>query len=121
MVDQVILQGVGPEICVLSTKAAISQILILCLTALELGEFTGHLTSAEVNALRKEIGWLPALLEAILNERSGFIHGIAHRRMNRKNWLYLGRGIYYAIAMESALKMKEGHVSPRGRGCPRAF
>ncbi len=107
MVDQVILQDAGPEICVLSTKAAISQILILCLTALELGELTGHLSSVEVNALREEIGCLPDLMEAILNERSGFIHGIAHRRMNRKNWLYLGRGIYYAIAMESALKMKE--------------
>lgn len=107
MVDQTIIQGAGPEICVLSTKAAISQILLLCLTSLELGELTGELTSGEVEGLRKEIGQLPDMIEVILNERSGFIHGIAHRRMNFGNWLYLGRGIYYAIAMESALKMKE--------------
>jgi glucosamine--fructose-6-phosphate aminotransferase (isomerizing) len=107
MVDQVIIQGAGPEICVLSTKAAISQILLLCLTSLELGELTGELATGEVEVLREEIGQLPNLIEGILNERSGFIHGIAHRRMNFRNWLYLGRGLYYAIAMESALKMKE--------------
>ncbi len=107
MADQVIIQGAGPEICVLSTKAAISQIAILLLIALELGIETGHLSEGEVEVLRGELARLPDLIETILNERSGFIHTIAHRRMDRQNWLYLGRGIYYAIAMESALKMKE--------------
>ncbi|MFQ5693514.1 MAG: glutamine--fructose-6-phosphate transaminase (isomerizing), partial [Nitrospinota bacterium] len=107
MVDQVIIQGAGPEICVLSTKAAISQMIFLLLVALELGCLTGRLSEGEREVLRGEVGRLPDLVEQILNERSGFIHTIAHRRMDRTNWLYLGRGIYYAIAMEAALKMKE--------------
>ncbi len=107
MVDRVILQGAGPEICVLSTKAAISQMIILLLVALELGCMTGHLSEEEGEVLRGEVERLPDLIETILNERSGFIHTIAHQRMDRENWLYLGRGIYYAVAMEAALKMKE--------------
>ena len=42
-----------------------------------------------------------------MNERSGFIHRIANNYSKIKNWLYLGRGIYYPVALESALKMKE--------------
>ena len=50
---------------------------------------------------------LPAIIQGILNERSGFIHRIANKYCKNKNWLYLGRGIYYPIALEAALKMKE--------------
>jgi glucosamine--fructose-6-phosphate aminotransferase (isomerizing) len=107
MVDQVIIQGAGPEICVLSTKAAISQMIILLLIALEQGGLNGNLSQGEVEMLRKEVEQLPRLIEKILNERSGFVHSIAHGRLDRQNWLYLGRGIYYAVAMEAALKMKE--------------
>ena len=49
---------------------------------------------------------LPAIIQGILNERSGFIHRIANKYCKNKNWLYLGRGIYYPIALEAALKMK---------------
>ncbi|MBI2881677.1 MAG: glutamine--fructose-6-phosphate transaminase (isomerizing) [Candidatus Tectomicrobia bacterium] len=107
LADSVIAQGAGPEICVLSTKAALSQMIILLLIALELGCLTGHLSEGEREALRGEVAQLPGLIETILNERSGFIHTVAHRCLERTNWLYLGRGVYYAIAMEAALKMKE--------------
>ncbi|MFQ5914654.1 MAG: glutamine--fructose-6-phosphate transaminase (isomerizing) [Nitrospinota bacterium] len=107
MVEQVIFQGAGPEICVLSTKAAISQMILLLLVALEVGRLAGHLSEEAVEANRAEVGRLPGLIEKILNERSGFIHTIARRQLDRENWLYLGRGIYFAIAMEAALKMKE--------------
>ncbi|MFQ5693342.1 MAG: glutamine--fructose-6-phosphate transaminase (isomerizing) [Nitrospinota bacterium] len=107
LADHVILQGAGPEVCVLSTKAALSQMLILLLAALELGCLAGHLSEGEREALRGEVARLSDLIQKILNERSGFIHAIAHRRLNYNNWLYLGRGVYYAIAMEAALKMKE--------------
>jgi glucosamine--fructose-6-phosphate aminotransferase (isomerizing) len=50
---------------------------------------------------------LPGIIQSILNERSGFIHRIAHHYCKTKHWLYLGRGVYYPIALESALKMKE--------------
>ncbi len=53
------------------------------------------------------ISELPEIIQNILNERSGFIHRVAHNYSGINNWLYLGRGIYYPVALESALKMKE--------------
>jgi glucosamine--fructose-6-phosphate aminotransferase (isomerizing) len=106
-VDQLIIQGAGPEICVLSTKAAMSQMIILLLIAVEVGCLSGRLSEGDRKALLDDVSRLPGLIEGLLNERSGFIQAIAHRRMDRTNWLYLGRDIYYAIAMEAALKMKE--------------
>ena len=107
MVDQVILQGSGPEICVISTKAALSQMVVLTLIAMKLGLkkkiISKKIYQQNYNALKD----LPAIIQGILNERSGFIHRIAHKYCKNKNWLYLGRGIYYPIALEAALKMKE--------------
>ena len=107
MVDQVILQGSGPEICVISTKAALSQMVVLTLIAMKLGlkkkVISKKIYQQNYNALKD----LPAIIQGILNERSGFIHRIAHKYCKNKNWLYLGRGIYYPIALEAALKMKE--------------
>jgi glucosamine--fructose-6-phosphate aminotransferase (isomerizing) len=107
MVDQVILQGSGPEICVISTKAALSQMVVLSLIAMKLGlkkkVISKKIYKENYNSLKD----LPAIIQGILNERSGFIHRIAHKYCKNKNWLYLGRGIYYPIALEAALKMKE--------------
>jgi glucosamine--fructose-6-phosphate aminotransferase (isomerizing) len=107
LVDKAILQGSGPEISVISTKAAISQMAILVRIGLHLGvknkNITKHAYKKHLNELRE----LPEIIHGILNERSGFIHRIAHRYCKVKHWLYLGRGIYYPIALESALKMKE--------------
>ena len=50
---------------------------------------------------------LPGEIETILNEKSGLIRAAAYRHAHVTNWLFLGRGIYYPIALESALKMKE--------------
>lgn len=107
LVDHLILQGSGPEICVISTKAALSQMVIATLVALRLGLKKKTLGSAEYEAAMKELHELPEIIGSILNERSGFIHRIAHKYSKTKNWLYLGRGIYYPVALESALKMKE--------------
>ncbi len=106
-VDVPILQGSGPEICVISTKAALCQALILLLCALELGEMRGRLGEKDVLRYREEVSSLPDLLSETLNERSGFLHTSANKHMNMKNWLYLGRGVYYPAALECALKMKE--------------
>jgi len=107
MVDQVVLQGSGPEICVISTKAALSQMVVLTLIAMKLGlkkkVISKKIYQQNYNSLKD----LPAIIQGILNERSGFIHRIAHKYCKNKNWLYLGRGIYYPIALEAALKMKE--------------
>ncbi len=107
LVDKVILQGSGPEICVISTKAVISQMTVMTLLALRLGLKKKVLTKKAFDRHLAELGELPAIIQGILNERSGFIHRIAHRYAHTKHWLYLGRGMYYPVALESALKMKE--------------
>jgi len=107
MVDEVILQGSGPEICVISTKAALSQMVILTLLAMKLGLKDKVITKKTYQGHLESLKELPGIIQGILNERSGFIHRLANKHCKNKNWLYLGRGIYYPIALESALKMKE--------------
>lgn len=105
--DKVILQGSGPEICVISTKAALAQMVILILIGLRLALKKKKITRKEFNKSITTLRELPEIIQGILNERSGFIHRIAHEYCKIKHWLYLGRGVYYPIALESALKMKE--------------
>ena len=106
-VDNVILQGSGPEISVISTKAAFAQMITMALLALKLGLKNKTIKRKEYDQSINALSELPNIIENILNERSGFIHRIANRYSKIKNWLYLGRGIYYPVALESALKMKE--------------
>jgi len=106
-VDKVILQGSGPEICVISTKAAMSQMLILTLVAMRVALKKKAMTQKAFKVGMAALSELPGIIQSILNERSGFIHRIANRYRKTRHWLYLGRGIYYPIALESALKMKE--------------
>ncbi len=106
-VDKVILQGSGPEICVISTKAALSQMIILVQIGLKLALKKKVINKQQMNQAMSTLREFPGIIEAILNERSGFIHRIANAHYKMKHWLYLGRGVYYPIALESALKMKE--------------
>lgn len=107
MTDHLILQGSGPEICVISTKAAMSQMIILARIALEAGVMNKHITSKQAASHEREIAQIPGAIENILNEKSGFIHAIAKSHSHIRHWLFLGRGRYYPVARESALKMKE--------------
>lgn len=107
LVDQTILQGSGPEICVISTKAAMAQMIILNRIALEVGISKKVISPANKKAIKKGLRELPEFVSQVLNEKSGFVHTIAKRYSHIKNWLYLGRGPYYPVALESALKMKE--------------
>lgn len=107
MVDHLILQGSGPEICVISTKAAFAQMIILARVALEAGVMNKTITARKARALEKDLLGIPAAIEKILNEKSGFINNIAQQQSHIRHWLFLGRGKYYPLARESALKMKE--------------
>mgnify|MGYP001411564511 CR=1 FL=1 len=107
LVDKVVLQGSGPEICVISTKAALSQMVIITLLAMKLALKKKVVTRKVYNQNLQALKELPEIIQGILNERSGFIHRLANKYSQRRNWLYLGRGIYYPIALEAALKMKE--------------
>jgi glucosamine--fructose-6-phosphate aminotransferase (isomerizing) len=106
-VDHAIMQSSGPEICVLSTKAALAQIAILLRAALELGRLKERLSKDRFSEYLKQLDDLPRMIRRILDEKTGNIRNIASRWAHIKNWLFLGRGIYMAIAMEAALKMKE--------------
>ena len=107
LVDKVILQGSGPEICVISTKAALSQMVVLTLLAMKLS-LKKKIISRKIYEMHlRSLRELPEIIQGILNERSGFIHRLAHKYSGTRNWLYLGRGVYYPIALEAALKMKE--------------
>jgi len=106
-VDDCIFQGSGPEICVVSTKAALSQIVILWQIALRVGVLRNHLTEEQAKSHRKRMFDFSELVEKMINEESGFIRDLAKNTSHVRNWLFMGRGIYYPIALESALKMKE--------------
>ena len=107
MVDQVIMQGSGPEICVVSTKAALAQMVILNRVALELGLATGHLSEAVFRQAQEDFADFPDQVQQILNEISGYVRNLADETAAFRNWLFMGRGIYYPIALEASLKMKE--------------
>ncbi len=95
----------GPEIGVASTKAFTSQVAALALLTLYLGRL-GEL-SPEVGAeLTRELGAIPEKIERILAS-SESIQAIARATSHHNNFLYLGRGVNFPVALEGALKLKE--------------
>lgn len=106
-VDLCILQGAGPEICVVSTKAALSQMILLLRVAMELARLEGKISPSEGRTMEESLRELPETIKLILNEKSGFIRNLAYRCHHIKNWFFLGRGVYYPLSLEVALKMKE--------------
>ncbi len=107
MVDRVILQGSGPEVCVVSTKAALVQMILLTRLGLELGVRRKVITPKQRSEYEVALAALPGEIETLVNEKSGLVRASAYRHAHTTNWLFLGRGIYYPIALEAALKMKE--------------
>ncbi len=120
MVDNVIMQGSGPEICVVSTKAALAQTFIMLRVALELGRMTGCLTQDAYQKHQEDLELFPEMVQQILNEQSGFVRNIARDTSHVEHWLFLGCDIYYPVAMESALKMKEVTYQ-HAEGMPAGF
>ncbi len=120
MVDHVIMQGSGPEICVVSTKAALAQTFIMVRVALELGLIRGRITKKVYQKYQRDLEEFPEIVEKILNEQSGFVRNIARDTSHVEHWLFLGCGVYYPVAMESALKMKEVTYQ-HAEGMPAGF
>src|SRR5215218_4176801 len=96
----------GPEIGVASTKAFTSQLVALHLLALYLGQIRNTLTPDAARPHLDALIQLPLLLEQTL-KCDPLIEDIAKRFYQRSDFLYLGRGIHYPIALEGALKLKE--------------
>ncbi|MDA3863394.1 MAG: glutamine--fructose-6-phosphate transaminase (isomerizing) [Deltaproteobacteria bacterium] len=96
----------GPEIGVASTKAFTAQITALLLFALKLAQNRGTLQRKFREELIQEILALPSLMHQVVSHAS-HLNVIARRYGNARDFLYIGRGINYPIALEGALKMKE--------------
>jgi len=97
----------GPEIGVASTKAFTAQLTALFLLALKLGQLRGRLDPAQSVALIEELSRIPAKIEEVLRTRSAQCEQLAASFSTCRDFLYLGRGIHFPIALEGALKLKE--------------
>ena len=98
--------GVGPEICVASTKCLTGALVSLYLLACYLGKARGTLGGDKLEAALQELTSVPRLMgQALL--QAPHIEEIAGRFFRYDNFLYLGRGINMPMAMEGALKLKE--------------
>ncbi len=96
----------GPEIGVASTKAFTTQITILMLIGLRLGQLRGTLTSEDFARVAAELESLPRSIETVLTSEKD-IEKIAKSYKDATNFLYLGRGYNFPVALEGALKLKE--------------
>ncbi len=96
----------GPEIGVASTKAFTTQLAALCLLALHLGRVRGVIGEEKALRLVEELVALPGLVQQVL-EREDEVKAVAEAYCNARDFLYLGRGLCYPIALEGALKLKE--------------
>ncbi|HEY6849541.1 MAG TPA: glutamine--fructose-6-phosphate transaminase (isomerizing) [Terracidiphilus sp.] len=97
----------GPEIGVASTKAFTSQLTALFLLALKLGQLRGRIDTARSVELIEELSRIPAKIEEVLRVRSAQCEQLAAGFSTARDFLYLGRGIHFPIALEGALKLKE--------------
>ena len=96
---------VGPEIGVASTKAFVGQVAVLTLISLYLGK-RRFLSDEVVKAYLRQLETLPDLVSRVL-EQSDHIRKCVEVCIDRDNWLFLGRGYNYPVAIEGALKLKE--------------
>ena len=96
----------GPEIGVASTKAFTSQVAVLSMMALHIGNKKGNIPRERFTRLIAELNNIPELVEQVLDQAPR-IDEIAKQFSKAENALYLGRGYQFPIALEGALKLKE--------------
>ena len=96
---------VGPEIGVASTKAFMGQVAVLTLISLFIGR-RRYLSHESMNHYLEELEKIPAHIQKVLDQ-SSYIRDEVAKVIDRDNWLFLGRGYNYPVALEGALKVKE--------------
>ncbi|WP_336515605.1 glutamine--fructose-6-phosphate transaminase (isomerizing) [Pollutibacter soli] len=96
----------GPEIGVASTKAFTAQLAVLTMIALKLAKEKGTIDAARYNNLLHELHAIPEKVEVVLQQKDK-IQAIAAKYSNANDFLYLGRGYNFPVALEGALKTKE--------------
>ncbi len=103
MADSCIYTLAGPEISVASTKAFVSQLAVLYMLALYMGELKGKNITKHIKILLN----IPNIMQKTFNQANESVKNVAQAYHSYKNFLYLGRGLMYPIALEGALKLKE--------------
>jgi len=101
-----IITHAGPEIGVASTKAFTTQLTALYILAMHLAQSRGRLDESESRSLIQELMTLPAKLERILAQDS-VLESLSRELYRATDFLFLGRGVHFPIALEGALKLKE--------------
>ncbi len=96
---------VGPEIGVASTKAFSGQVTVLAMLACYLGR-RRHMSQPSANQFLKALAAIPDQIQHVLQQNDA-CKAVAEAFVDRENWLYLGRGYHYPVALEGALKLKE--------------
>ncbi len=96
----------GPEIGVVATKTYTSELVLLCLIALDLARRRAVMSEAEVVGVVKELRDLPAKIEVILKDEEA-IAKVAKGYADRQSFFFIGRNMSYPTALEGALKLKE--------------
>ena len=104
--DGTILTHAGPEIGVASTKAFTSQMIAIYLFALYLGQIRGNLNEEQAKFHAQRLAELPLKIEQLLNDADS-IEELSRDFFRVQDFLYLGRGINFPVALEGALKLKE--------------
>jgi glucosamine--fructose-6-phosphate aminotransferase (isomerizing) len=104
--DGTILTHAGPEIGVASTKAFTAQMVALYVFALFLGELRGNIDEPRAKKLAQDLAELPLKIEQLLKEADS-IEELSKEFFRVQDFLYLGRGINFPVALEGALKLKE--------------
>jgi glucosamine--fructose-6-phosphate aminotransferase (isomerizing) len=104
--DAVLYTHAGPEIGVASTKAFTAQLTALCLLTLHVGRLRGTLSAEDCRARLEGLTRIPHLMEQTLG-KDGVLDALSRTLTEATDFLYLGRGIHYPIALEGALKLKE--------------
>lgn len=96
----------GPEIGVASTKAFTAQVTVLTMLAIQLGKEKGTIPASKYHSLLVELSQIPAKMSAMLSSDSQ-VKYISEMYKDAPNFLYLGRGYNFPVALEGALKLKE--------------
>ncbi|HWC00654.1 MAG TPA: glutamine--fructose-6-phosphate transaminase (isomerizing), partial [Bryobacteraceae bacterium] len=104
--DDVLYTRAGPEIGVASTKAFTTQLTVLYLLGLFMARLRGTLPAEEIGRRVEALRQLPGQMEKVLEQKES-LETIAGHLYQHENFLYLGRGTCYPIALEGALKLKE--------------
>jgi glucosamine--fructose-6-phosphate aminotransferase (isomerizing) len=97
----------GPEVGVASTKAFTAQVTVLTLMALMFARKKGAISESYYRELIIELESIPNKVERLLKKSNDYIKGIAEQFKDSLNFLYLGRGYNFPVALEGALKLKE--------------